>query len=157
MAEGKAFDDLDRRIIEMLSSSSQGSYRQLAKQLGVHPTTLIQRVNNLEARGIIRGYRAKLDYMAMGFEFMGIARVFLNKSDTMVEERISSLPQAVAVYDMAGDANVVAMLCCRDREEFLETVQKIDALDGVVRVESSIVLNIAKSESDYVPVMDATR
>ncbi|KUE73382.1 transcriptional regulator [Candidatus Methanomethylophilus sp. 1R26] len=144
---------MDRRIIELLSSSSQGSYRQLAKQLGVHPTTLIQRVNNLEAQGVIRGYRAKLDYMAMGYGFMGIARVFLNKSDTMAEERISSLPQTVAVYDVAGDANVVAMLCCRDRKEFLDTIMKIDALDGVVRVESSVILRIAKSESDYVPVL----
>ena len=75
------------------------------------------------------------------------------KSDTMAEERISSLPQTVAVYDVAGDANVVAMLCCRDRKEFLDTIMKIDALDGVVRVESSVILRIAKSESDYVPVL----
>ena len=59
----------------------------------------------------------------------------------------------MAVYDVAGDANVVAMLCCRDRKEFLDTIMKIDALDGVVRVESSVILRIAKSESDYVPVL----
>ena len=37
------YDELDKRIIELLCRSSQGSYRQLAKQLDVHPTTLIQR------------------------------------------------------------------------------------------------------------------
>ena len=46
MGDLREFDELDRRIIEMMCNSSQGSYRQLAKQLGVHPTTLIQRVKN---------------------------------------------------------------------------------------------------------------
>ena len=44
MADINEFDELDRRIIDLLSASSQGSYRQIAKQLGIHPTTLIQRV-----------------------------------------------------------------------------------------------------------------
>ena len=55
MGDLKEFDELDRRIIEMLCKSSQGSYRQLAKQLGVHPTTLIQMVKNLENKGVVKG------------------------------------------------------------------------------------------------------
>ncbi|NLU46277.1 MAG: Lrp/AsnC family transcriptional regulator, partial [Euryarchaeota archaeon] len=47
MVSKSGLDELDRRIIELLSNSSQGSYRQIAKQLSVHPTTLIQRVKNL--------------------------------------------------------------------------------------------------------------
>ena len=71
MGDLKEFDELDRRIIEMLCKSSQGSYRQLAKQLGVHPTTLIQRVKNLESKGVVKGYRAKIDYIAMGYDYTG--------------------------------------------------------------------------------------
>ena len=69
------FDELDKRIIELLCRSSQGSYRQLAKQLDVHPTTLIQRVKNLESKGVINGYRASIDYMKLGFEYMGMVSV----------------------------------------------------------------------------------
>jgi DNA-binding Lrp family transcriptional regulator len=47
------YDELDKRIIELLSKSSQGSYRQIAIQLNVHPTTLMQRVKNLETKGVI--------------------------------------------------------------------------------------------------------
>ena len=67
MAEVTDFDELDRRIIVLMSSSSEGSFRQIAKELGVHPTTLIQRVKNLQAKGVIKGSRAKIDYMKLGF------------------------------------------------------------------------------------------
>ena len=76
MADIREFDELDRRIVELMCRSSQGSYRQIAKQLGVHPTTLIQRVKNLEAKGVINGYRAKVDYMRLGFDYMGIIQVY---------------------------------------------------------------------------------
>ena len=72
MGDLKDFDELDKRIIEMMCNSSQGSYRQLAKQMGVHPTTLIQRVKTLEAKGVIKGYRAKVDYVAMGYDYNGL-------------------------------------------------------------------------------------
>lgn len=71
----KEMDELDKRIVDLLCRSSQGSYRQLAKELGIHPTTLIQRVKNLEEKGIIKGYRAKIDYTKLGFEYMGIVQV----------------------------------------------------------------------------------
>ena len=71
MADLNDFDELDKRIIEQLSTSSEGSFRQIAKILGVHPTTLIQRVKNLKNKGVITGYRAKIDYMKLGFGYMG--------------------------------------------------------------------------------------
>ncbi|MBO4348743.1 MAG: Lrp/AsnC family transcriptional regulator, partial [Candidatus Methanomethylophilaceae archaeon] len=84
----EGYDELDKRIIELLSTSSQGSYRQIAKTLDVHPSTLIQRVKNLESRGVIRGYRANIDYMKLGFEFMGVVNV--NASDVIaVQDKIS--------------------------------------------------------------------
>ena len=86
MADVQEFDEMDRRIIELLCKSSQGSYRQIAKQLGVHPTTLIQRVKTLESKGVINGYRANIDYMRLGFEFMGIVQIYVEKNILFVRE-----------------------------------------------------------------------
>ena len=71
------FDELDRKIINLLATSSEGSFRQQAKQIGVHPTTLIQRVRNLESKGVINGYRAKIDYMRLGFGYMGLVQIYM--------------------------------------------------------------------------------
>ena len=101
------YDELDKRIIELLCRSSQGSYRQLAKQLDVHPTTLIQRVKNLEAKGVIQGYRASVDYMRLGFEYMGLVSIYADNVTT-VQDEIIKIPQVISVFDVTGESDCVA-------------------------------------------------
>ena len=135
----EGYDELDKRIIELLSTSSQGSYRQIAKTLDVHPSTLIQRVKNLEARGVIRGYRANIDYMKLGFEFMGVVNV--NASDVIaVQDKISKIPQVVSVFDVTGDSDCMAWIACIDREEFSSVVKKINSIEGVTRTNTSVIM-----------------
>lgn len=152
MGDLKDFDELDKRIIEMMCNSSQGSYRQLAKQMGVHPTTLIQRVKTLEAKGVIKGYRAKVDYVAMGYEYNGLVQVYTDNIES-VEKELVNIPEVAAVYDVTGEADVVVYLCCLDRDEFSAAVKRINNLPGVVKTNTSVILNIVKPESDFIPKM----
>ena len=152
MGDLKDFDELDKRIIEMMYNSSQGSYRQLAKQMGVHPTTLIQRVKTLEAKGVIKGYRAKVDYVAMGYDYNGLVQVYTDNIES-VEKELVNIPEVAAVYDVTGEADVVVYLCCLDRDEFSAAVKRINNLPGVVKTNTSVILNIVKPESDFIPKM----
>ena len=152
MGDLKDFDELDKRIIELMCNSSQGSYRQLAKQMGVHPTTLIQRVKTLEAKGVIKGYRAKVDYVAMGYGYNGLVQVYTDNIES-VEKELVNIPEVAAVYDVTGEADVVVYLCCLDRDEFSAAVKRINNLPGVVKTNTSVILNIVKPESDFIPKM----
>ena len=151
MAEISDFDELDRRIIELMSASSEGSYRQIAKQLGVHPTTLIQRVRNLQARGVIKGSRAKIDYMKLGFGYMGIVQIYIEGNMLDVQEGIKALPQVTAVFDVTGDCDSIAWIACKDWEEFSDTVKSIMNIAGVKKTNTSVVLNMVKDPMDFVP------
>ncbi len=151
MADTGEFDELDRRIIDMLCASSEGSYRQIAKELGIHPTTLIQRVKSLENRGVVNGYRAKVDYMKMGFDFMGIIQIYVDKDTLGVQERITAIPQVIAVFDVTGECDSIAWIACRNREEFSEIVKSILMIEGVKKTNTSVILNMMKDPMDFVP------
>ena len=151
MADIREFDELDRRIVELMCRSSQGSYRQIAKQLGIHPTTLIQRVKNLEAKGVINGYRAKVDYMRLGFDYMGIIQVYVEKNMLDVQETIRSIPQVLAVFDVTGECDSIVWIACRDREEFSNLVKSILKIDGVQKTNTSVILNVMKDPADFIP------
>ncbi len=144
------YDELDKRIIELMCRSSQGSYRQLAKQLDVHPTTLIQRVKNLESKGVIQGYRASIDYMKLGFEFMGLVSVIANNVTT-VQAEIARIPQVISVFDVTGDSDCVAWVACQDREEFSEVVKEINGIEDVKKTNTAVILNIQKDPFSYIP------
>lgn len=150
MGDLKEFDELDKRIIEMMCSSSQGSYRQLAKQLGVHPTTLIQRVKNLENMGVIKGYRAKIDYVAMGYDYTGLVHIY-SDDVVAVEKELVNIPEVVAVYDVTGESDAVVLVTCLNRDEFSAAVKRINSIKGVTKTNTSVVLNIVKSENEFIP------
>ena len=144
------FDELDKRIIELLCRSSQGSYRQLAKQLDVHPTTLIQRVKNLESKGVINGYRASVDYMKLGFEYMGLVSVYADNVID-VQQKIAEIPQVISVFDVTGESDCVVWIACLDRDEFSDVVKELNAIDDVRKTNTAVILNISKDPFSYVP------
>ena len=144
------YDELDKRIIELLCRSSQGSYRQIAKQLNVHPTTLIQRVKNLESKGVIQGYRASVDYMKLGFEYLGMVSVYADNV-VSVQDEIAKIPQVISIFDVTGESDCMAWIACIDRDEFSAAVKAINAIDGVKKTNTSVILGIKKDPFSYIP------
>jgi DNA-binding Lrp family transcriptional regulator len=146
-----SLDDLDKRIIRELCTSSQGSYRQIAKRLGIHPTTLIQRVKNLEELGIIHGYRAHVDYLKMGYEFMAIVHIYVEGDLLDIQQRIKSLKDVVAVFDVTGECDSIAWVACKNREEFSAVIKSMLLVKGVKKTNTYVVLNMIKDPFLFLP------
>jgi DNA-binding Lrp family transcriptional regulator len=60
-------DDLDLRLLALLSQDCRSSQRQLAIQLGVSAPTVGERMGRLERAGVIRGYSIQVDWEALGY------------------------------------------------------------------------------------------
>jgi Lrp/AsnC family leucine-responsive transcriptional regulator len=54
-------DALEQKILALLANDSERSLQDLAGELGIPSSTLHQKIKKLETKGIIQGYRAKLD------------------------------------------------------------------------------------------------
>lgn len=147
-------DELDKRIIEELCISSQGSYRQIAKRLGVHPTTLIQRVKNLEELGIIRGYRANVDYLKLGYEFMALVHIYVEGDVMDVQGKIKAMDNVLAIFDVTGECDSIAWVACKSRNEFSELIKRMVAIHGVKKTNTYVVLNLIKDPYQFIPEMN---
>ena len=112
---------------------------------------MIQRVRNLESKGVINGYRAKIDYMRLGFGYMGLVQIYMEDNILEAQNAIRDLPQVLAIFDVTGDCDSIAWIACKDRDEFSAVVKNILALDGVKKTNTSVVLNMVKDPLDFVP------
>ncbi len=144
-------DELDKKIVEEMCISSQGSYRQIAKRLGVHPTTLIQRVKNLEEQGVIKGYRANVDYLKLGYEFMAIVHIYVEGDLLDVQNRIKEIDDVVAVFDVTGECDSIAWVVCKNRDEFSGVIKSMLTLPGVKKTNTHVVLNVIKDPYNFIP------
>mgnify|MGYP000932155602 FL=1 len=147
-------DELDKRIIEELCISSQGSYRQIAKRLGVHPTTLIQRIKNLEEQGIILGYRANVDYLKLGYEFMALVHIYVEGDILDVQGKIKAMDSVICIFDVTGECDSIAWVACKDRDEFSELIKRMLTIHGVQKTNTYVVLNVIKDPYQFIPELD---
>ena len=147
-------DQLDERIIKEICTSSQGSYRQIAKRLGIHPTTLIQRMKHLEENGMILGYRANVDYLKLGYEFMALVHVYVEGDLLEVQRKMREFPNVVAIFDVTGECDSIAWVACKSREDFSGTIKQMLTIDGVQKTNTYVILNVIKDPYEFIPEFD---
>ena len=61
-------DRFDLKILKVLQKSGRKKNADLARELGVAPSTMLERIRRLEESGVVRGYRANLDPKMLGLD-----------------------------------------------------------------------------------------
>ncbi len=101
-------DDLNRQLLDILQEDGRISYKDLGERIGLTPPAVADRVRKLEEAGVIRGYRALVDYEALGFPLLCIIRMKVPQSNETIDEKIASIPQVVEANRVTGsDSHVV--------------------------------------------------
>ncbi|MFA6214661.1 MAG: Lrp/AsnC family transcriptional regulator [Candidatus Micrarchaeia archaeon] len=143
-------DKTDEEILHELMKNCRGSYRELAKRLRLHPTTLISRMQRLERTGAIRGYGANVDLGRLGYDFMGMVQIKIAKGKLIeAQERISRLKGVVAVYDITGEYDSVAIIAAKSREGFSHTIKSFLALAHVEHTNTQVILKTVKEQWQF--------
>ncbi|MEV5514333.1 Lrp/AsnC family transcriptional regulator [Streptomyces flaveolus] len=68
-------DHVDWAIIEQLQREARISLSELGRRVNLSPSATTERVRNLEALGIITGYRAEIDLAKVGYPVLAVVRL----------------------------------------------------------------------------------
>ena len=92
-------DQIDRQLLEALQSNSRTTNAELAKQVGLSPSSTLERVKKLEASGIIDRYITLLNPRKAGYTCFTFVEVKLSRNgETPVEDFFkSSSPSDIAL------------------------------------------------------------
>jgi DNA-binding Lrp family transcriptional regulator len=94
-------DAVDRAIIAELERDGRLTNVELAHRVGLTAGPCLRRVQRLEARGVIRGYRAVIDPAAVGRSFEVLVDLTLDAQDAATVERFEqTLAQAEEVIEL---------------------------------------------------------
>lgn len=138
-------DRTDEAILQELSRSCRGSFREIASRLKLHPTTLISRMQKLEKSGVIVGYGAHIDIGKLGYEFLGVVQIKIAKGNLLAaQEKISRMKGVVAVYDVTGEYDSVAVIAAKSREAFSQTIKSFLHLPYVEHTNTQVILKTVK-------------
>lgn len=137
-------DEIDRRILELVQQDARRSNKDLALAVGVSPSTMVNRLRNLEAAGAIRGYHADVDPLVLRREVQAMVMVTLQpKSPAAVaefEEAIWELEQTIAISLMTGEFDILVHMSDRSVSALAETVlSRVASAPNVVSERTAIV------------------
>ena len=131
--ESDAIDSIDRAIIYHLQRDGRLANNELADLVGLSPSPCLRRVRKLEAAGIITGYRAVLNRVAVGCSYEAIVWVTLNKvtrsSLLEFEEALQPMPEIVEASRMMGQPDYLLRVVTSDADAF--EAAYIDRLAGL--------------------------
>lgn len=102
-------EELDRRIVELLSRDGRMSFTDLGKATGLSTSAVHQRVRRLEQRGVITGYAAVVDSDAVGLPltaFVSIKPIDPAAPDD-APERLEGIAAIEACHSVAGDESYI--------------------------------------------------
>jgi DNA-binding Lrp family transcriptional regulator len=147
------FDRTDEEIMRALLQNCRLSSREIAKRHSLHPSTVLSRISRLEKEKVIRGYSANLDMGKLGYEFMGVVQIKIAKGKLIeTQERLSRLSGVVAVYDVTGEYDSVAIIAAKTREEFSRVIKSFLHFQHVEHTNTQVILKTVKEQWQFMPV-----
>jgi DNA-binding Lrp family transcriptional regulator len=99
-------DELDSAIIAHLQTHARQTNRELARAVGIAPSTCLERVRALRDRGVITGYHAEISLAALNRGVEALLHVQVRPLSRTVIEGFKAyamtLPEVLSVFVVAG-------------------------------------------------------
>ena len=145
-------DLLDLKILKALQSSGRKKNAELARELGVAPSTMMERIRRLEESGVLQGYRASIDPKKLGLDVQAFISVTLSRHEAEIirrfEESIRKMPHIRACYHLAGRFDYLLHVFVEDLDQLGKLVKnRITALPGFGKSETFLVFSEIKSDN----------
>lgn len=147
MANDLRLDEVDERIVALLTRDGRMTNAELAAAVGVAPSTAHARLRSLVERGVISGFHASVDQARLGKGLQAIVGVTLRagsrqESIEAFSSAIRRLPQVLQVFFVGGTDDFlvhIAVASSADVRTFV--VEHLSAQQTVASTRTSIIFD----------------
>lgn len=144
---GLEMDDLDKKILELLSDDGRKSYRKISRELGVSVGTVHNRVDKLTKHGIITKFVPVINHEKLGYNLTAIIGLEIKGGtvDFLVENNVYQ-DNILAVYGVTGQFDGMVIAKFRNTKELDIFIKQLLNEETVIKTYTQTVLDIVKEE-----------
>jgi DNA-binding Lrp family transcriptional regulator len=142
-------DDIDRRIISELDSNARLTMFELGDRVGLSSSAAHRRVRALEERGVITGYRAVVDRVAVGRGFEVYVSIMMQRTDPAavaeLEAALDLIDEVVACHRLFGEPDYLVLVAVEDLHAYERLwTERLATLPNTARVSSQMTMKVVK-------------
>ena len=151
-------DELDKKILKALQTEARKKNAELARELGVAPSTMLERVRRLEEGGVVQGYRATLDPKKLGLSVQAFITVTLYQHEAgdirKFEKGVRRIPYIRACYHLTGRFDYLLHVAARDINQLGDLIKtQIASLPSFGKSETFLAFSEVKPDGGW-PIED---
>ena len=138
-------DDIDKQILIIIQQDARITNAEIARQVGLAASAVLERVRKLEERGIIHGYAAELDASQIGFGLTAFVAVRTHECCNETDKFLAAIPEVLEVHDVAGEDSYFLKVRVRDTEDLSRLLrEELKNVPNVATTKTTVVLQTIK-------------
>ena len=136
-------DELDTALLRILQNDARRTNRDMAAELGIAPSTCLERIRTLRERGVISGYHAAVDLQAIDRAMQAIISIKLRPQAmakaTVFQDYVMRLPQTLDMFMVSGASDFLAHVAVKDAQALRDLVLDLAKRQEIADIRSSVV------------------
>ena len=134
-------DRIDRDILQILKKNPLKPFLKIAKEIGISPSTVLNRYERLKMDNVIYGASTIVDLSKIGYQgkaFLLVTYTNICNAEDSPTEALRNIPNVFLVSEIIGTFDVLAMVAFKDLTEIKEIIGKVRAIPCVKKVEVTL-------------------
>jgi DNA-binding Lrp family transcriptional regulator len=136
-------DELDGRLIELLTAEPRVGVLEASRRLGVARGTVQARLDRMHAGGVITGYGPDIDPAAIDYGVTAFVTLELRQAGghDPVARRLAAIAEVLEAHTITGSGDMLCRVVARSNADLQRVIDAIVDLEGVVRTSTVIALD----------------
>lgn len=137
-------DELDSALVRMLQEDGRRTNRDMAEELGIAPSTCLERIRSLRRSGILTGFHAEADLAAIGRGLQAVIAVRIRPPTRAAIEAFQTflerMPEVISIFVLTGNDDFLVHVAVRDTDHLHAVVlDKLTKRPELADVRTSVV------------------
>ncbi|UOE46964.1 Lrp/AsnC family transcriptional regulator [Mucilaginibacter sp. SMC90] len=146
-------DKTDLHILRLMQENARISNADLARELGMAPSGVLERVKKLEQKNVIQQYTARINPLALQQKM--VAFIFMKAADGPGSEatsrELAKIPEVQEVHCIAGDDCYLVKVRTYDSASLMSLIRTyFSKIPKILSTRTTIVLETVKEQQQLV-------
>ncbi len=143
-------DDISLKILKILQEKARIPNVEVARQIGMAPSAVLERIRKLERQGIIDGYEVRLNPERFNKNLVAFVFVRTEKQtrEMSTGNALAEISEVQEVHYITGEDCYLVKLRVSDTKELGKVIhEKISPIESVCSTKTTIVLSTLKENT----------
>jgi len=143
-------DSTDYKILKLLQENARMSNSEIARQVGMVPSGVLERIRKLEGNGYIQEYSARLRAASLNLGLLAFVFVRTAEPPGSIDSatKLTEMPEILEVHHVAGEDCYLLKIRLSDNQSLARFLrEKIGSIPTIISTRTVIALDTIKETS----------